>query len=98
MSLISLLSIKSVPKEDTNTFSYMMISFSKGKRLCVPQGSLRQSLVREAHEGGLMGHFGVANVRIYGLKREGGELLREIFENFLRFNKILYVNPEQESS
>jgi len=30
----------------------------KGKKLCVPQGSLRQSLVREAHEGGLMGHFG----------------------------------------
>jgi len=32
----------------------------KGKILCVPQGSLRQTLVREAHEGGLMGHFGVA--------------------------------------
>jgi len=27
----------------------------KGKRLCVPQGSFRQSLVKEAHEGGLMG-------------------------------------------
>jgi len=32
----------------------------KGKRLCVPQGSLRQSLVRKAHEDGLMGHFRVA--------------------------------------
>jgi len=32
----------------------------KGKKLCVPQGSLRKSVVREAHEGGLMGHFGVA--------------------------------------
>ena len=29
----------------------------KRKRLCVPQGSIRQSLVREAHESGLMGHF-----------------------------------------
>jgi len=33
---------------------------SKGKRLCVSHGSLRQSLVREAHEGWIMGHFGVA--------------------------------------
>ena len=31
----------------------------KGKRLCVPHGSIRLSLVREAHEGGLMGNFGV---------------------------------------
>jgi len=30
----------------------------KGKRLCIPQGSLRASLIREAYEGGLMGHFG----------------------------------------
>ena len=29
-----------------------------GKQLCIPQGSLRESIVREAHEGGLVGHFG----------------------------------------
>ena len=29
-----------------------------GKQLCIPQGSLRESIVREAHEGGLASHFG----------------------------------------
>ena len=28
-------------------------------RLCVPNSSMRELLVYEAHEGGLMGHFGV---------------------------------------
>ncbi|XP_042377669.1 uncharacterized protein LOC121970764, partial [Zingiber officinale] len=31
----------------------------KNNRLCVPRESMRKLLVREAHEGGLMGHFGV---------------------------------------
>ncbi|XP_039014624.1 uncharacterized protein LOC120144671, partial [Hibiscus syriacus] len=31
----------------------------KEERLCIPQGSFREVLVREAHEGGLMGHFGI---------------------------------------
>ena len=31
----------------------------KEKRLCVPKCSIRNLLVKEAHEGGLMGHFGV---------------------------------------
>ncbi|XP_056852919.1 uncharacterized protein LOC130502196 [Raphanus sativus] len=30
----------------------------KEKKLCIPQGSMRELLVREAHGGGLMGHFG----------------------------------------
>jgi len=31
----------------------------KEKRLCVPKCSIRTLLLKEAHEGGLMGHFGV---------------------------------------
>ncbi|KAK8554939.1 hypothetical protein V6N13_016193 [Hibiscus sabdariffa] len=31
----------------------------KENRICIPQGSMRDILLREAHEGGLMGHFGV---------------------------------------
>jgi len=30
----------------------------KGKRLSIPQGSLRASRIREAHEGGLMDNLG----------------------------------------
>ena len=32
--------------------------FKEG-RLCIPQGSIRKLLVKESHEGGLMGHFGI---------------------------------------
>ncbi|KAL4296936.1 hypothetical protein GQ457_12G014780 [Hibiscus cannabinus] len=31
----------------------------KENMICIPQGSMRDILLREAHEGGLMGHFGV---------------------------------------
>ena len=39
----------------------------KGKKFCIPQGSLRASLITEAHEGGLMVHFG-ANKTLEVLK------------------------------
>ena len=34
----------------------------KDKRLCVPNSYMRDLLIREAHEGGLLGHFGVAKI------------------------------------
>jgi len=64
-----------------------------------------ETLACNNHHVWLILPFGIGSnlfklVRIYGLKREGGgeNCLREGFENFSRFNKILCVNPEQKSS
>ncbi|KAL4364335.1 hypothetical protein GQ457_04G016150 [Hibiscus cannabinus] len=40
----------------------------KENRICIPQGSMRDILIREAHEGGLMGHFGVTKM-LHTLKK-----------------------------
>nr|XP_043611666.1 uncharacterized protein LOC122583313 [Erigeron canadensis] len=44
-------------------------SFKNGK-LCIPRGSIRDLLIREAHGGGLAGHFGINKI---------GEILTEHF-------------------
>ena len=38
--------------------------FKEG-RLCIPQGSIRKLLVKESHEGGLMGHFGIDKTLVF---------------------------------
>ena len=32
--------------------------FFKGKKLCIPIGSMRENIIRELHSSGLAGHFG----------------------------------------
>ena len=43
-------------------FKHEEFLFKKNK-LCLPNCSLRQLVVQEAHGGGLMGHFGIAMMR-----------------------------------
>ena len=42
--------------------------FKEG-RLCIPQGSIRKLLVKESHEGGLMGHFGIDKTLVFLKKK-----------------------------
>jgi len=53
--------VKDVYANDAD-FSNVYIACDKAfkeSKLCVPNCSMRELLVREAHGGGLMGHFGV---------------------------------------
>ncbi|KAG7530867.1 Zinc finger CCHC-type [Arabidopsis thaliana x Arabidopsis arenosa] len=51
---------KSCPKLASGRYHRQDGFLFYGNRLCVPRCSLRDLFVREAHGGGLMGHFGVA--------------------------------------
>ena len=47
-----------LPNKEPSTSRHNGFLFRKNK-ICVPQCSLRELLVRESHSGGLMGHFGI---------------------------------------
>ncbi|KAL1204567.1 RNA-directed DNA polymerase-like protein [Cardamine amara subsp. amara] len=49
---------KETNKAAVGTFYQQDGFLFRDKRLCIPQGSMRELLIREAHGGGLMGHFG----------------------------------------
>jgi len=73
-----------VPKEQNSRVDLLPKLASSGK------GGRQRSVIQET----------LKSVRIYSLKQEGEGVncLRGVFENFFRFNKILCVNPKQESS
>ena len=37
----------------------------KGNKLCIPKSPLRDLIVKEAHEGALVGHFGILKEHFY---------------------------------
>jgi len=39
--------------------------FSRTEGFVYPQGSIRKLLVKESHEGGLMGHFGIDKTLVF---------------------------------
>ncbi|KAL1194506.1 RNA-directed DNA polymerase-like protein [Cardamine amara subsp. amara] len=49
---------KETNKAAVGTFYQQDGFLFRDKRLCIPQGSMRELLIREDHGGGLMGHFG----------------------------------------
>jgi len=57
----------------------------KGKTLCIPQCSLREAIIWEAHDGGLTGHFG--RDKIVALVKENfywPRLERDVYKHIQR--------------
>ncbi|RDX71356.1 hypothetical protein CR513_49313, partial [Mucuna pruriens] len=59
-SFLGFVSLKDLYVNDDD-FSFLF----KEKRLYVPKSLIRELLVKEAHEGGLMGHFGVQKTNVH---------------------------------
>lgn len=56
----------------------------KGHQLCIPQGSLREAIIQEAHSNGLTGHFGRDKTHITINERFFWPQLRKDINNFVK--------------
>ncbi|XP_026383994.1 uncharacterized protein LOC113279514 [Papaver somniferum] len=50
-------------QQGTGNFALHNGFLFKGSRLCIPDGSIREHLIKELHSSGLSGHFG--RIRLY---------------------------------
>ena len=51
-----------VVEDPSTTPPEKRISFFKKNKLCIPKGPLRDLIVKEAHGGALVGHFGINKI------------------------------------
>nr|KYP49453.1 Transposon Ty3-G Gag-Pol polyprotein [Cajanus cajan] len=70
-------------------------------KLCIPQGSIRKLLVKESHEGGLMGHFGVDKALfVLGLSRtqRGFDFIFVVVDRFCKMTHFLPCHKVDDAS
>ncbi|KAH0765297.1 hypothetical protein KY285_001168 [Solanum tuberosum] len=60
MGFESLKELNSNDDDFDKVFGECQVSLNRNGKLCVPMSSWRELLVKESHNGGLMGHFGVS--------------------------------------
>ena len=65
LSTATIPALETIPPKAQDGFYIATGYLFKEGRLCIPQGSIRKLLVRESHEDGLMGHFGIDKTLVF---------------------------------